>query len=138
MLRSVVENIDDSPESVIMESVLEGMAEYYSKNLAREVMKGLKENAIQGKHTGGTPPLGYDVDKDTRLLVINPREAAAVKLIFSLYLNGSTYGEIGDVLNQHGLTTKAGKQFGNNSLQHFEEPKIYGYIRFFPNEIKKC
>ena len=59
-LISVLEQIDDSPESIILESVLDGMAEYYSKNLAREVMKGLTENALQGKHTGGLPPLGYN------------------------------------------------------------------------------
>lgn len=51
-LISVTEQLDDSPESVILESVIEGMAEYYSKNLARETMKGLKENAYQCKHTG--------------------------------------------------------------------------------------
>ena len=47
---SVLEYLDDSPESVILESVLEGMAEYYSKNLSREVMKGMKETALQCKH----------------------------------------------------------------------------------------
>ena len=52
MLYSVVENIDNSPESVILESVIEGMNEYYSRNLARETMKGLKENALTGRHTG--------------------------------------------------------------------------------------
>lgn len=50
---SVLENLDDSPESIILESVLEGMAEYYSANLAREVMKGLKEKALKCKHCGG-------------------------------------------------------------------------------------
>ncbi len=54
------------------------MAEYYSKNLARETQKGLMENAMMCKHTGGKPPLGYDVDPETKRLVINPREAAAV------------------------------------------------------------
>lgn len=54
-LLSVTENLDGSPESVILESLLEGMAEYYSKNLAREVMKGLKETAYHCKHTGGLP-----------------------------------------------------------------------------------
>lgn len=44
-LESVLEQLDDSPESVILESVLEGMAEYYSKNLAREARKGMLENA---------------------------------------------------------------------------------------------
>lgn len=82
---SVLENLDDSPESIMMESVLEGMSEYYSQNLAREVMKGMRETALQCKHTGGKPPLGYDVDTGTRKLVVNPVEAEAVKLIYSMY-----------------------------------------------------
>lgn len=41
-----------SPESIILESVLEAMAEYYSKNLSREVRKGMNENTIKGLHTG--------------------------------------------------------------------------------------
>lgn len=55
--------------------------QFYNENLAREVMKGLKENAYQCKFTGGRPPLGYDVDKDLKL-VINEKEAEAVRLIF--------------------------------------------------------
>ncbi|WP_371368109.1 hypothetical protein [Sporomusa rhizae] len=46
-----------------MESVLEGMAEYYSKNLAREVMKGMRETALQCKHTGGTRLLAMMLDQ---------------------------------------------------------------------------
>ena len=76
-LISVLENLDDSPESIILESVLEGMSEYYSRNLAREVMKGKMETAYQCKHNGGIPPLGYDVSKDNTY-VINPYEAEAV------------------------------------------------------------
>ena len=56
-LVSILEYLDsDSPESVILESVLEAMAEYYSLNLAREVRKGMHENALKGIHTGGIPP----------------------------------------------------------------------------------
>lgn len=58
-LISAVEQFDDSPESAMMEAMIESMAEYYSKNLARETMKGLTENALKGKHCGGIPPLGY-------------------------------------------------------------------------------
>lgn len=85
---SVLENLDDSPESIMMESVLEGMAEYYSQNLGREVMKGMKETALQCKHTGGKPPLGYDLDEETKRLVINEEEAQAVRLIYEMYANG--------------------------------------------------
>ena len=56
-LFSVLEKLDDSPESIIMEAMLEGLSEYYSANLAREVKKGLNENALDCKHNGGIPPL---------------------------------------------------------------------------------
>lgn len=81
---SVTENLDDSPESIMLESVIEGMAAYCSKNLTREVMKGIKENAFQYKHTGGLSPLDYDVDPVSKQYVINETEAAQVKMIFSM------------------------------------------------------
>ena len=58
-LMSVLENLDDSPESIILESVLEGMSEYYSKNLAREVMKGMRESAMECRYVGGFIPYGF-------------------------------------------------------------------------------
>ena len=90
-LLSVTENINDSPESIMMESVLEGMAEYYSKNLAREVMKGQKETAYQCKHCGGKPPLGYDVDKEIQKYIINEKEAVTIRTIFQMYLEGNGF-----------------------------------------------
>ena len=91
---SVLENLDNSPESIMLESVLEGLNQFYSLNLAREVMKGLKENALQCKHTGGQPPLGYAVDPVTKRLTIVESEAATVRLIFSMYASGYTYSKI--------------------------------------------
>ena len=115
-IRSVIEHLDDSPESVIMESVLEGMAEYYSKNLAREVQKGLKENALKCKHTGGIPPLGFDVDRSTKTLVVNEQEAEIIRLIFSRVIEGNGYGDIIEELNSLGLKSKTGSFFTKNSL----------------------
>lgn len=112
---SVLENLDSSPESVILEALLEGMSEYYSKNLAREVMKGLKENALQCKHTGGSPPLGYDVGPDGHL-VINESEAEAARLIFDRFSKGLSYDTIIAELNRLGYLTKQGLPFQRNSL----------------------
>ena len=114
---SVLERLDDSPESIILESVLEGMAEYYSKNLSREVMKGMKETALDCKHNGGIPPLGYDVDKDSKKYIINKTEASSVRKIFNLYMMGYGYGSIADILNQDGFKTKIGKSFAKNSIR---------------------
>lgn len=110
-LCSVLERMDDSPESIMMEAVLEGMSEYYSKNLAREVMKGMNETALQCKHTGGCPPLGYDLDEN-RHLIINEQEAQAVRIIFQMFADGHGYTTIIDYLNAHGYKTKRGKMFG--------------------------
>ncbi len=115
-LFSVVERLDSSPESVILESVLEGMAEYYILNLAREVEKGRTENALKCVHVGGIPPLGYDVDNITKKLVINETEAKAVKLIFKKVIDGYSYGDILNELNLKGYKTKVGSKFGKNSL----------------------
>lgn len=115
-LISVTENLQDNPESVILESVLEGMAEYYSLNLQREVRKGLRENALDARATGGKPPLGYDIDKLTQKLIINETEAEAVKMIFRMYLDGYGYSEIINELNANGYKTKRGQTFGKNSI----------------------
>jgi len=124
-LVSVTENLDGSPESVILESLLEGMAEYYSKNLAREVMKGLTENALKCQHTGGIPPLGYDVDRDTKQYVINEREADTVRKIFDLYLAGYGYKPIIDQLNEGKHVTKLGNPFGKNSIHDLLKNEKY-------------
>ena len=112
---SVLENLDDTPESIILESMLEGMAEYYSANLAREVMKGMTENALQAKHTGGAPPIGYDVAKD-KSYIINEQEAPIVRLIFKRYLEGFTYIDIVNELNKLGYKTKRGTEFSKSGL----------------------
>lgn len=139
-LISALEYIDeDSPESIILESVLEAMAEYYSRNLAREVEKGKRENALKGKHVGGVPPLGYDLERTTMKLLLNPKETECVKLIFKMYLEGKGYSKIIDELNLFGYTTKSGMKFGANSLQSIiRNPKysgVYTYNRSASKDV---
>ena len=55
---SATELISDKSEGVLLESILEGMAEYYSADLAEKVSRGLTENALKCKHNGGPAPLG--------------------------------------------------------------------------------
>lgn len=135
-LLSVLEHLDDSPESVLMESVLEGLAEYYSKNLARETMKGLKENAYKCKHTGGLPPLGYDIDAEKNY-IINKTEAEAVRLIFDMYADGCGYGRIVDVLNEKAYKTKRGKPFGKNSIHDILMNEKYIGIYSYNKAVSK-
>ena len=136
-LVSVLEYIDDSPESIILESVLEAMAEYYSKNLAREVNKGMRENALKGLHTGGLPPLGYDVDPNTKKLIINEKEAVAVRLIYDLFIKGYGYDKIINELNLRGHKTKTGSMFGHNSIHNIVRNQKYIGIYIFNRSVSK-
>lgn len=123
-LLSATEQLDDSPESVMLEAMIEAMAEYYSKNLSREVMKGLIENALKGKHCGGTPPLGYDIDP-YKSYVINEFESRAIKLIFKRFLEGKSYNEIIAELNNAGYRTKKSRLFAKNSLHEILRNEKY-------------
>jgi site-specific DNA recombinase len=114
-LLAVAQPLDDSPESIILEAMLESMAEYYSKNLSREVMKGMQENALKAQHCGGKPPLGYDLDENNHY-IINEREAEAVRLIFTMKASGYGYSSMMNELNKKGFRTKRGKTFCINSI----------------------
>lgn len=111
----VAENVPDSAEGVILESVLEGMAEYYSLQLSQNVKRGLLESAKKHHVIGGHLPLGYNMGPD-KTFVIDPKTAPTVKLIFDMYAAGSTVTEVIAYLNEHGYRTKAGKPFTRNSL----------------------
>lgn len=135
-LTSILENLDDSPESIILESVLEGMAEYYSANLSREVMKGMKETALQCKHTGGKPPLGYDVAED-RTYVINEREAKSVEIMYEMHASGKGYTIICDTLNRQGYRTQTGRLFSRTSVYNILKNEKYKGVYVFNRTERK-
>lgn len=134
---SVLENLDDSPESIILESVLEGMSEYYSKNLAREVMKGMRESALQCRALGGKPPYGYKINHVTHTYEIYEYEAEAVRLIYNRAVEGVGYSEIITELNLLGYKTGAGKPFGKNSLTEILRNEKYIGVYIFNRTISK-
>lgn len=61
---SAKEAISDGPEGIILESMLEGYAEYYSAELSQKVTRGMTENALKARYNGGTLPFGYMIDED--------------------------------------------------------------------------
>ena len=109
-VESVLEHLDDSPESVILESVLEGMAEYYSLNLGREVKKGHHENALKCMHNGGPPPYGFDVAPDGTY-AINEHEAEAIRKLYEMVTHGYTLQQVAAELTDQGYYRRDGKPF---------------------------
>jgi len=116
--------VDDSAEGQLSESILVGVSSYYSRNLSREVKKGLKENAYAGKITGGKPLFGYAVDADKKY-VINDEEATAIRYVFESYAEGTSYLSIIAHLNSCGYKTRRGNSFGKNSLHDILRNRRY-------------
>lgn len=100
------QTVSDEPESIILESVLEGMAEYYSQNLARGVRRGMNENAEKCLRNGGVLPLGY-VSVNGRY-EIDTATAPIVEEIFTRYASGETIRDIVDAINGEGFRTRSG------------------------------
>ena len=109
------QSIPDGPEGIVFESVLEGMAEYYSENLARNVQRGMRENALAGKTTGGKPALGYRVNKDLHY-EIDPVGAQIVREIFQMYADGMTAAAVVEHCVKNGYKTAFGRPFTRNSI----------------------
>ena len=59
------EHIPDGPEGILFESLLEGMAEYYSAELSQKLRRGMRESALKCHATGGNCALGYRIGTDT-------------------------------------------------------------------------
>ncbi len=111
---SAMENIPDTPEGIILESLLEGMNAYYSAELSQKVLRGLKESYLKGNYTGGSQLYGYDVVNKKN--VINPNEAEIVKEIFTKYAQGFTAIDIANDLQNRGIRTKKGKYIDVRNL----------------------
>ena len=127
---SAMENIADGPEGIILESVLEGMAEYYSANLSQNVLRGMHQKAELGKYMGGTIPLGYKIDSDKNY-IIDENTAPVVKRIYEMYADGCTVKEICQELNASGYKSSTGKPFTYNSLHRLlANPKYIGRYEY--------
>ena len=123
-LMSATEVISDGPEGIILESVLEGYAEYYSADLSEKVIRGMTENALKGKFSGGAIPFGYTINADRRF-EIDPLTAPFVAETFQRYNDGQTMREIRDWLNEKGIKNKRGGPMTFNVIQHMLSNRRY-------------
>ncbi len=120
----VTSPLGEGPEAGLMESILEGMAQFYSENLARSVKRGLQGNALKGLWAGGSVPLGILLDEHKKMK-IDPVGASTVHLAFELYAAGKSKTEIAKQFNAEGRKTSYGKPFTMTSLDHILRNQIY-------------
>lgn len=114
-IRYAKENIPDGPEGIVLESVMEGFAEYYSASLSQNVKRGCHGNAIEAKNNGAHVPMGLKLDENRRY-IIDEQTAPVVRLVFDLYHEGRSYSEMVDYLNAKGYRTSFGNKFTKTAI----------------------
>jgi len=121
---SATEPIANDATGILLESLLEGMAEYYSVELAEKIGRGMTENVLKGKSNGGIVTFGYQLD-DERYFQVNPLTAPIVLEIYQMYADGKTMKEIRESLNARGICNGRGKPFTTQGIE-----KILGNRRY--------
>lgn len=112
---SAKENISDDASGILVEGLLESMAEYYSAELAQKIRRGMDINGEKCLCTGGNIALGFKVDKDKHF-IIDEDTAPVVVRIFEMYASGKTVTQICEKLNAEHITTSRGVPFNKKFL----------------------
>jgi DNA invertase Pin-like site-specific DNA recombinase len=121
---SATETISEGAEGILLETMLEGMAEYYSVELAEKVKRGQTENALKCKYNGGGIPFGLYVDEEQHLKP-DPVTAPLVKEMFVNYSEGMKLQQIVDKLNEKGVVNSRGNPLNVNSVGRILHNRIY-------------
>lgn len=132
----VAESLPDSgPEAAFMETILEGWAEFYSKQLSVNILRGINYNAENALYNG-RKILGYGVDSSKKY-VIDPNTAPIVQKIFNDYASGVPMAQIARDLNEQGFRTTTGGAFNVNGLRHILHNEAYIGIYKYSNSVVK-
>ena len=120
---SAKEGIPDGPEGILLESMMEGYAEYYSANLSQNVKRGMYESALKLQTLGQTV-YGLRKGADGRY-EHDPKTAPVVRRIFEEYVSGRPAVDIYKDLNRDGFRTLTGGLFNKNSLRRILQNQKY-------------
>lgn len=127
---SAKESIPDGPEGILLESILEGSAEYYSANLAQNIRRGLQSNALECKVNNGSVAYGYRKGEDGRYAVAEA-EAEIVREIFRKVADGVPFVQISADLNGRGIRTRKGGLWNKNSFHRMLRNELYTGVYLF-------
>jgi len=127
-LLSVTENIEETPSGEFIENVLVSMAQFYSRNLAQEVLKGMKEKFRRGEWPVKAP-IGYKNVKDEKghsKVLEDKKTSYLIKQMFKLYATGQySLGSLSEEMAKRGLKTKNGKLLSSENIKKILRNKFY-------------
>ena len=130
---SATEFVPDTPEGIILESMLEGYAEYYSAELSQKINRGLRESRLKGQFCGGGLPYGYRVEN--KKILIDEEAAKVVNYIYQRYSIGVIVPQIIIELNEKGVLHKGMPFKAGNIYKILENEKYTGIYRAKDGEI---
>ena len=128
---SITEHADDSPTGKLMEAIIESVDEFYSENLAQEVLRGMREAASRGFWISSRAPYGYnrvmvqDGAKKRPMLEVNDAEATLVRRMFQMADAGKTLLDITKTLNQEGIASPKGKSWRKTTIYKLLTNEVY-------------
>ncbi len=142
-LVSATENIDETPSGMLLHGIMSSIAEFYSRNLATEVVKGLSQKAAQGG-TVTKAPIGYrnvgvrdEFGREVRTVEIDEERAPLVRWAFQVFASGDwTTSQLHHELVARGLTTAASprrpsRPIGKSSVHRMlTNPYYKGSVRY--------
>ncbi len=121
-LISATEAIGSTPSGRLLHGIMASIAEFYSQNLATEVMKGMRQKAAQGG-TPGRAPLGYlnqrrvEDGREVRYVKVDPERGPHIAWAFREYATGAwSMTRLAEALNARGVTTKPGPNTPSHPL----------------------
>ena len=119
---SITEQAEDTATGRLLEGIIESVDEFYSENLAQEVLRGMREAASRGFWVGSKVPYGFskvmvqDGAKKRPTLDPDPDTSPIVKRIFNMSEAGSGMVDITRALNDDGIASPGGKLWGKTSV----------------------
>ena len=150
-LVSTSEAIDDSPSGMLLHGIMSSIAEFYSRNLANEVIKGLDQKVKNGG-TISRAPLGYlnvrkvdEKGREERTVELDQERAPLVRRAFKLYATGDwTVKNLAEYLAVRGLTTRSTPRVPSKPIDKgtlgkiLVNPYYKGLVRFNGNYHPGC
>ena len=126
---SAKESISQGADGILLESILEGYAEYYSAELSEKVRRGMTENALKARSNGVRAPFGYYVDENDQYQ-IDEGKAPIVKEIFTLYADGKKITEIVEIMKARGVQNRGYTMNYNAIFRILTNRKYIGEYKF--------
>ena len=123
-LVSITQDFGAGPESIILDGLMQAMAEYYSANLSTEVIKGRKLRVRAGRHAGGTYPFGYKPDGRGKY-AIDEGEAYFVRKLYACVLSGTPFTRVIEEMAEAGVTGRRGALLKSGNVSRMLRDPVY-------------